>query len=193
MSRRRWHTWGWIGVFALAASAVWIESAASAPDSSSVTQRLLGPLARPLASAQWVRVDLALRAGRTDLALARAETAIELDPGLSLGWISLARHVAFELASPETEVDPQRRLTWRRAALALAARGERTASDPGLLAFWQGLILFHAAQVDPELPWPGGRPAVLQAAVAHFERAATLGDPDAPDAARAARSLLRER
>ena len=161
--------------------------ARGAPPGSSLTMRLAGPLAGPLAAAQWVRVDLAIRDGRTDLALARAETAFALNPTSTSGWFFLSRHLAFDLASPAREPDAEVRRRWVRSALAVAARGERSADEPGELAFWQGLVLTRTAEVDPELGWEGGVAGLWTQAAEHFERAARAGHPDAANAAELAR------
>jgi hypothetical protein len=141
----------------------------------SLPLRLLGPIASAAASAQWVRVQSALRDGRTDLALARGQTALELDPGATSGWLMLAAHMAFERASPERGPNAARRLAWVRAALELAARGEMRARDPQRIALWQGLVLSKLAREDEPLDWPGGVRGMWLAAAAHFERAEALG------------------
>jgi len=141
----------------------------------SLPLRLLGPIASAAASAQWVRVQSALRDGRTDLALARGQTALELDPGATSGWLLLAAHMAFERASPEREPSPERRLAWVRAALELAARGEGLARDPQRIALWQGLVLSKLAREDEPLDWPGGVRGMWLTAAGHFERAGALG------------------
>jgi hypothetical protein len=141
----------------------------------SLPLRLLGPIASAAASAQWVRVQSALRDGRTDLALARGQTALELDPGATSGWLMLAAHMAFERASGEREPSAARRLAWVRAALVLAAKGERHARDPQRIALWQGLVLSKLAREDEPLDWPGGVRSMWLAAAEHFERAGALG------------------
>jgi hypothetical protein len=160
-----------------------------APPGSSLTMRLAGPLAGPLAAAQWVRVDLAIRAGRTELALARAETAFELNPTSTSGWYFLSRHLGLDLASPEREPDAEVRRRWVRAALAVAARGEARAENPAELAFWQGLLLARTGEVDPQIGWEGGADALWTEAAEHFERAERLGHPDGAAAAAQARRV----
>ena len=144
-----------------------------------LAQRLLGPIASLAASAQWVRVDLAFRAGETELALARAEQALALDPGSPELWYDLAWRQAFTLASPERELDPALRLAWLRSGLATAAEGEARSREPAELALLQGLILVKSAWLDPALPWPGGVDGMWTDAARHFERAAALGHPRA--------------
>jgi len=183
---------GWVAVVVLASLPLWVQGAESARGQRSLGVRLLGPLATPIASAQWVRVDGAIRAGRTDLALSRAEIAFALDPGATDGWVFLARYLAFDLAAPERESDPARRLAWIRAALALAERGESSARDPGELALWRGLVLMRSARLDPQLDWPDGALGMWRDAVAAFDRAATLGSRDAAELAAAARESLLE-
>ncbi len=154
---------------------------------SSIAWRLLGPVASLAASVQWVRVHDAMRAGRTDLALARARTALALDPGATAGWVFLATHLVFDRASAERERDPGRRMAWIRAGLETAERGEDTARDPGELARWQGLVLGMLAQEDEPLAWPGGVRRLWLDAADDFERASRLGQADAAELARRAR------
>lgn len=161
---------------------------------SSLGARLVGPIAALVASAQWVRADLAFRAGRVELFLARAHTALQLAPESAEGWRYLAWHQAYALASPEREADPERRLAWVRAGLATAAQGERVAKHPEELALLGGLILIKLPMVDPQLPWPGGMAAAWEAAAEHFERARRLGydAEDAADLSRLAREAAAE-
>ncbi len=154
----------------------------------SIVARLLGPVARTAASVQWVRVHEAIRAGRTDLALARARTALALDPGATGGWAFLAAYLAFDRAAAERQPDPQRRLAWIRAGLETAARGESTARDPGALARWQGLVLAQIAAEDDPLPAPGGARGLWLEAAEHFERAERLGQAEAGELAERSRA-----
>lgn len=190
MSRAQWRRLGWVAVLLCAAIPLSMDSATRDARGTTLTTRLLGPLARRTAFLQWVRVDLAIRAGRTDLALARSEAAIELDPSYTRGWFLLSHHLAFELASPERELDATARARWVRSGLAIAARGEAVAAEPQELALWQGLILARTAEVDPGIPWEGGVEAMWTSAIEAFERSAHLGDPDAPAAATRARAVL---
>jgi len=168
---------------------------ASAPvRPTSLFLRLFGPIASAAASVQWVRVQSAIDAGRPDLALARAETALALDPGSTEGWVYLSRHLAFDRASLERESDPERRARWIRAALSLVERGEALAREPAELAVWRGLILVKVASLDPGLPWDGGVAGMWRDAAAAFERAAELSHPEGLALAEAARrEATRER
>lgn len=158
--------------------------------SSSVAARLLGPLARPLARAWWVRARTAMLEGRTDLALARAATALELDPGDTAGWSLLAWHLSLERGSILREPSPERRVVWLRAGLDVAERGESSAREPGELALGRGLMLAQVALEDDPPPWPGGVPALWTAAAEAFERAAELGHPAAAHLAESARARV---
>jgi len=140
---------------------------------------VVGPLATWLASIEWVRYQSDLRAGRPAAAIRHAENALDLDPGDPEGWELLAHHLGFTLASVEREPDPAVRLAWVRAALAVLARGEARCRDPGALALAAGLVLEVHAELDPELPWPGGVAALRRAATEHFARAVRLGHPEA--------------
>lgn len=149
--------------------------------------RLLGPVASLAATLQWARVDVAIRDGRTDLAVARAETALAIDPTLTSGWVLLARYFAFELGSADRQPNPAQRLAWLQAALAVLERGEATARDPGELCVWGGLLLALAA-TDAELPWPGGARAIWIEAAERFDRGAAQAHPDAVELATRARA-----
>ena len=149
-------------------------------------QRLLGPISSLAASAQWVRVDHAFRAGRPALAFARAERALALDPASPEGWSFLAWQQASFLASEVRESDPARRLAWIRASLATAARGEAQSRDPAELALLQAVILVKVATLDPDIGWPGGLRALWEEAATHFERAHRLGHPAGKDGMEAA-------
>jgi len=155
----------------------------AAPRAPSFALRLLGPIASLAASVQWVRVDSAIRSGRTDIALARAGTALEIDPGSTAGWNFLANYMALDLASRAREPDAQRRVAWIKAALAVAERGEQSARAPSELALWRGLILSTVVALDDELPWPGGAAGKWNDAALSLDRAAALGDPVAAEMA----------
>ena len=154
--------------------------------------RLLGPLASLAASAEWIRADMELRAGRSDLALRRAERALAIDPGATAGWSFLAWHLAFDRGSPEREPDARRRVAWIRAALDVTARGERAARSPSELALLTGFILAFRAAPDPELDWPGGKAALLREAEQAFRRAADLGQASGHDLAEEAARIAQE-
>jgi hypothetical protein len=181
--RRRW-LWLASAAFAAVAIAVAPERRARVPFAT----RLLGPLAPLAAHAQWLRADAAIEDGRIDLALARAELAFALEPADFERRIALSHYLAFELASPERETDPARRLAWLRAALDVVRRGEERARDPGALAIWAGLMLAKAAATDPELAWPGGTEGLWRDAADEFARAARAGSADAPELERRARA-----
>jgi hypothetical protein len=165
---------------------------ADAPRAPSFALRLLGPIASLAASVQWVRVDSAIRAGRTDVALARAETALAIDPGSTVGWNFLSRYMALDLGSRAREPDTQRRLAWIKAALAVAERGEKSARAPSELALWRGLVLSTVVAYDEDLPWPGGAAGKWNDAAACFDRAAALGDPEAAQMAAIVRAKAAE-
>jgi hypothetical protein len=186
--------WPWRIAALASAATLFVLAPRRAPPPSGETaaerglaQRLLGPIASLAASAQWVRVDLAFRAGHVELALARAEQALALDPGSPELWQGLAWVQAYTLASPEREPDPALRLAWLASGLATAAEGEARSRDPAELAVVQGMILMKVAWYDPELPWPGGARALWTEAERHFARAQDLGHGMAEELRRAAR------
>ncbi len=196
MSRRR-TALGGLAVLALAGTA-WIaqersgaHALARTPDHS-LARRLAGPFASLAATLQWSRADHAF--GRDDLALglARAERAIALDPHLTSGWNLLASHLGMDRASPLRESSALRRLAYLRAALAAIERGVDHAREPEQLVFLRGLLLALTALRDPELPWPGGPPALWNAAADAYADAARRGHPDAAELAHAARTAAEE-
>ena len=182
--RAPWRVLGW----AVVVIAITVAPMRTGSDTRarSPAQRLLGPISSLLASAQWVRVDQAFRAGRPELGFARAERALALDPASPAGWGFLAWQQASFLASVEREDDPARRLAWIRASLDTAARGEALSRDPAELALLQGVILVKVATLDPDIGWPGGVRAIWEAAAEHFRRADRLGHPAARDGMEAA-------
>lgn len=135
--------------------------------------RLLGPIASLAASWQWVRVHDAMVEGRHGLSLARAEVALDLDPGATSGWDMLAVHQGHWLASELREPDPQRRLAWLRAALETTRRGEQAARDPVSLILRRAVLLQQHGEAD-DVPWPGGQAAMLMEASRLFDLVASL-------------------
>lgn len=153
------------------------------PSNEGPVRRLLGPAAELAANVQWIRFDRARIAGRHELAIARAERALALDPTDTRGWDLLASHLGVDLTSVELQPDPDARLAWLRAALDVARRGEERADDPAALAWLQGFLLHVRADQDPELPWPGGVEGLWRDAAGHYARAAAAGRPEADLAA----------
>jgi hypothetical protein len=157
--------------------------------------RLFGPAAELAAKAQWVRFDLALRAGELELAYERAETALWIDPGSTEGWTLYAAHLCFDRAAPEREPDVAVRRAWFEAALATLARGEAVARSPSELALYAGLMREDRADTDSAVTatfgaadGTGGSDALLRAAAEDYDRAARLGHPRAAELAEHVRS-----
>jgi hypothetical protein len=180
-----------VGGWVLVALLVWLgwPSAERRVPGGSLAERLLGPVAELAADLQWVRTHDALRRGDVALAFARAESALALAPGATGGWLFLARYLAFDRASEEREVDPERRRAAVAAGLELARRGEACAREPAELALWQGLVRVKEAE-EGDLAWPGGARVLLGDAVADFERAAELGHADGAELAAGTRRRL---
>lgn len=150
----------------------------------SLAERALGPIAGLAASIEWVRADHALRHERFELAYARAEHALALAPRAPEGWKFLARHFAFQRASPQREPDPSVRRQWLQAAFDVLERGEKVVRPGGELAFERGLILLDCAEIatlptvaPEERPWPGRASATYEQAARAFARAAERGHP----------------
>ena len=150
----------------------------------------LGPLAELAADLEWIRFQRAHLRGDEPAALLHAERALAWNPREARGWRILSAHVGLFLASVEREPDPAERARLLAWAVRLTQEGERRAGDPGSLAFHRGLLLLTHADVDPEIAWPGGGPALLAAAVASFERAASFAVPGAADLAEGVRHRI---
>ena len=156
-------------------------------ESAHFVTRLLGPFSELAAQMQWIRVQHAIRSGRSERALARAETALSLDPHNTEGWRFVATYLALDLGSPNTEPNPARRRALIRSGLQLLERGERTAESRQQLALWSGLILITHAEIDPELGWPTGTRGLWSEAADAFDRAVELGSTEAEALAHSAR------
>ena len=148
---------------------------------------LLDPFASFIATIQWSRADAAFDEGQLDLGLARAESALELNPEATAGWSWLASVLVHRFASLEFEPIPATRRAWVEAGLELLSRGEELASEPAELAFHAGLVMAYVASIPGEvLEWPGGPQSAWRDAAEHFERAKELGHPRAEEIAQAA-------
>lgn len=188
---RRLLGWALILALLLAPGLLWPDPPGEA--ARSPLHRLLGPVAELASHVQWIRFQRARLAGRQELAIARAESALQLAPEQASGWEYLAHHFAHFLSSPERERNPERRLRWFRAGIEVTRRGQLRVERPGDLAFHRGLLFSSKAFVDPELPWPGGVRGLWEEAAAAFEEAAELlDDPGAAELARLARERAGE-
>jgi hypothetical protein len=153
-----------------------------------MVQRWLGPIAVLAARLEWVRADLALRAGDQASAYARAETALDLEPENAEAWIFLAHHFIFERASFAREVDLAERKSWVETGLDVLERGRRASSDPAKIMFYRGGVFEYLAAIpDADRPWKGDRRAALLEAARSFEEALALGDEVAREYAALAR------
>lgn len=160
---------------ALAALALVLNTPSSSREgapNASAALRLAAPLVPLAANVQWVRVDAAMREGRPDKVLARADALLALDAHSGDAQSFLSSYFGLQLASPEREPDAARRVAWLRVALDYAAHGEQNAQRPWEFALWQGELLARAALVDPATAWPGGVRALWSEAAEHFERGA---------------------
>jgi hypothetical protein len=189
-ARGRSKLWiGWTLVVLLLLASWRLQSAALArePDRGLV-ERLLGPIAKLAASAEWVRADLALRAGDYPLAYSRAETALDLEPSRTDAWIFLAHHFIFERASLARELDPAERRAWVETGLEVLDRGRRASADPGEILFFRGSVFDYLAAIpDADRPWSGSAAAALLQAADCFDGAAALGKDRAREYAALAR------
>jgi hypothetical protein len=181
-----------VALLALAAACAWWTVRATPPAASEVrgtfASRLLGPLAPLGAAIEHARFEAAAGAGDEGRAWKHADRALALAPGDASLWTALAHHAVYELASPRRNPDPAARRRAVELGLAILARGEREARDPGRVAFKAGVVYLSLAAADDErraLPI-ARREAWVRAAEA-FERAAAHGEPVAAEAARLAR------
>ena len=138
--------------------------------------RLLGPVAELASNVQWVRFQKARFEGRHELAIARAESALDLAPEDPAGWELFASHLALNLSSAEGEPDPTRRLHWFQAGVEVTRRGEALVDVPSDLALLRAVFFMTKAEQDPDLPWPGGTRALLEEAARAYDEAATAYD-----------------
>jgi hypothetical protein len=155
----------------------------------------LGPLAPVAAQVQWVRAEGAIQAGLSGEALRLMESAIELDPTSTTGWITLSDHLGLYLASAESGAAMETRASWLQTALDLTRRGEAWAQHPERLALHRGLLLVSHADLLESLDWGGSsgdraRMALFQDAAAAFDEAAALGHPDGEEIAQYARLMI---
>ncbi len=159
----------------------------------SFASRLLGPLSGLAAAVEWGRFEAAVRQGDEGRAWIHADRALALAPDRSGGWTYLAHHAVFERASSLRTQDPAERRRWVEVGLALLARGEREAHDPGPVAFRAGIVYVTlAGQEDGQRALPISRAQAWRLAAESFDRAAAAGEPIAAEAARLAREAARD-
>lgn len=179
-------------LLALAALLAW-GTIATAPSERKAARgtfasRLLGPFAPLAAAIEWGRFDAAARVGDDGRAWKHADRALMLAPEESDGWTFLAHHAVYDRGSPRRTADPAERRRWVEIGLAVLARGEREARDPGPVAFKVGVVYISLAnQAEVERALPIDRKAAWSRAADAFERAAAAGEPVAAEAARLAR------
>ena len=158
---------------------------------SSLLERLVGPFAGLVASAQWVRADVALRAGRFEVFCERAETALALSPADARGWTFYAHQLIFQRSSPLREPSAAARESWARAGLAILARGERECAEPAEICIDEGLVYAGWAGIPAEArPIPGTEREFLALALEAFGRARALGNSLAPSLEQSLREQL---
>ena len=143
--------------------------------------RLMGPFASLLASAEWVRFDLALYEGRPEAAYAHAERALDLDPGAVAGWQYLAHHLIFERGSELEAGSPDERRAWIQAGIERLEEGSQHVDSPADLFLIQALAWSWVAEQDQAggLDWPGGASLARERSNRALNRAAELGHPGA--------------
>jgi hypothetical protein len=160
---------------------------------ASLLERLVGPFAALVASAQWVRADLALREGRFGVFCERAETALALAPADPQAWIYYAHQLIWERASLQREPSRAMRESWVRAGIELLGRAERECGDPAEVWFYEGGVLC-ALSVMPadDRPWPDEPRVLLEQSLEAFGRARALGHPKAAMMEQALRERLEQ-
>jgi len=177
-----------IGAVLLAVSGTWLASPAK-------SRSWLGPLAPVAAQVQWVRADGAVHAGLSGEALRLMESAIELDPSSTAGWIALGDHLGLYLASAESGASMEIRASWLQTALDLTLRGQDWVQHPEFLALYRGLLLVSHGDLEESLDWGGhtgveARIALFQEACIAFEEAGALGHPDGEEIAQYALVMI---
>jgi hypothetical protein len=147
---------------------------------SSLLERLVGPFAALVASAQWVRADLALREGHFGVFCERAETALTLAPADPQAWIYYAHQLIWERASLEREPERERREGWTRAGIELLERAKHECAHPDEIWVYEGGVFAAWAEMPAEIrPWPGSARELRLQAIEDFGRAHALGHPKA--------------
>ncbi len=168
-----------LSCFALALAitlAAW-RTRAPAPARASLLERLVGPFAALVASAQWVRADLALREGRFGVFCERAETALELAPSDPQAWIYYAHQLLWERTSLEREPARELRESWARAGIELLGRAERECADPAEIWIYEGGVFAAWSEIPAEMrPWPGEARELREQSIEAFARARALGN-----------------
>lgn len=182
-----------IALLALAGALAWATIATAPADRKEAhgtfASRLLGPFAPIAAALEWGRFDAAVRAGDDVRAWRHADRALLLAPEDPDGWTFLAHHAVYERGSPRRTEDPAERRRWVEIGLAILARGEREARNPGPVAFKAGVVHVSLAnQEDGERALPISRREAWSRAAEAFERAAAAGEPVAAEAGRLARA-----
>jgi len=148
---------------------------------ASLLERLVGPFASLVASAQWVRADLALREGRFGVFCERADTALALAPADPQAWIYYAHQLLWGRASPEREPELERRQAWTRAGIELLERAARECAEPDEIWVYEGGVFAAWAEIPAEdRPWSGSARELRLQAIEAFGRARALGHPKAP-------------
>ncbi len=184
-----------LGCFALALAitlAAW-HARGPAPARASLLERLVGPFAALVASAEWVRADLALREGRFGVFCERAETALELAPSDPQAWIYYAHQLLWERTSLERGSARELRESWARAGIELLGRAERECAHPAEIWVYEGGVFAAWAEIPAEeRPWPGDTRELRALAVEAFGRARALGHPKAAMFEQALRERLEQ-
>jgi len=118
---------------------------------ASLLERLVGPFAALVASAQWVRADLALREGHFGVFCERAETALALAPADPQAWIYYAHQLIWERASLEREPERERREGWTRAGIELLERAKHECAHPDEIWVYEGGVFAAWAELPAEI------------------------------------------
>lgn len=135
----------------------------------SIAARLLGPVRGVASSVQWVRFDIARIDGDFDLAYARGESALNLNPHSEAGWMLLARHLTFDRGAPDAGLGNADRLVWVKAGLEVLERGKPFVAHPHELELAQATCMAaQASYAAEDCVWPGGAKACFREAARYF-------------------------
>jgi hypothetical protein len=155
-------------------------------------ERLLGPVASLVASAQWVRADLALREGRFELFCERAERALSIADDDPQAWIFFAHQLLFSRTSLERAGSAAERAAWFEAGLEVLRRGAERARGSAEIHLYEGGVWSAVAAMDEGIrPWRGTREQALARSIACFQRAAAEGSRLAAELAQRVQERMR--
>lgn len=141
-------------------------------------RRWLAPVGTWISGIEWVRADLALRAGENWRAYRHAEDALQWSSGDSAVWIYYAHSLLFHEARSTRELEPREREAYARAGLEVLARARTARAQPGEILVYEGAVWAGWAELPEELrPLPCTQATAWQQAIRCFADAQAAGHP----------------